>query len=337
MRGQKYVRCLSCAPPKTHHAGSREMTQSSIGKQPTTTVRRAADVPASEHDLLRRVATALIARGLDGPSHVMLYGHGAPAPPPMHLLCDGERQRLLALARRLVAGFEPSALLLSVRILVAPPGFAPQGWHLDYRAHDCLATQTVFAALTPCTAENCTEMLVPADEPAMARLDEAVGEELLRAPAASGRVVQVASRQMSLQPLLMESFGVCCVVTSRLPHRRGPTLAAAHTRVVLNVDFTTCSAATAQSGRQPSAWSPQRAQGGSSNAPGGGIGRSPAKVPSAGPEVNASALDGHSGSAAKLQAIGFVDDDAFAARTSGGIVGRSIVDDLHSEVVVEVV
>ena len=67
----------------------------------------------------------------------------------------------------------------------------------------------------------------------------------------------------------------CCVATSRLPHRRVPTLAAAQARVVLNVDFTTCSAA-------------------------------------------------------KLQAIGVVDEKAFEAASSGGIVGRTVrVDDMH--------
>ena len=245
-------------------------------------VRRAAGVAATEHELLQRVAAALIARDLDGPSHVMLYGHGAPAVLPS-TVSAGDAQRLLTLAGSLVAGFEPHALLLSVRLLVAPPGYEPQGWHLDYRAFDCLATQTVFAALTPCTAENCTELLMPTDEGAAARLDAAVAEELLRAPAdGAGLMVQVSPRQVVLQPLLLERFGVCCVPTGRLPHRRGPTLAAAHTRVVLNVDFTTCSPA-------------------------------------------------------KLHAIDFVDDDAFEAASSGGIVGRAVVDDLHSEVVVEIV
>ena len=38
-----------------------------------------------------------------------------------------------------------------------------------------------------------------------------------------------------------------------------------------------------------------------------------------------------------VERIGFVDDDAVTARSSGGIVGRSVVDDLHSEVEVDVV
>ena len=58
-------------------------------------------------------------------------------------------------------------------------------------------------------------------------------------------------------------------------------MAAGHTRVVLNVDFTTCSPA-------------------------------------------------------KLAAIGFVDDDAVSA-AEGTFVGKDVVDDLHSEVVVRAV
>ena len=74
----------------------------------------------------------------------MLFGHGAP---PSLALSD-DTQRLLALSRTLVAQFDSDALLLSVRLLVAPPGFAAQGWHLDYRAFDSLNAQTLFAACT---------------------------------------------------------------------------------------------------------------------------------------------------------------------------------------------
>ena len=41
-------------------------------------------------------------------------------------------------------------------------------------------------------------------------------------------------------------------------------------------------------------------------------------------------------SAAELERIGFCDDDTILADLSGGVVGRSVVDDLHSEVVVSV-
>ena len=100
----------------------------------------------------------------------MIYGHGAP---PSLALSD-DTQRLLVLSRTLVARFEPDALLLSVRLLVAPPGFAAQGWHLDYRAFDSLNAQTLFAALTPCTRENCTELLLPANAAQLERGDGGV-------------------------------------------------------------------------------------------------------------------------------------------------------------------
>ena len=230
-------------------------------------IRRGDAVPPSDRDFLRRVASEVPSAE---PNHVMLFGHGAPPSLPL----SDDTQRLLALSRTLVARFEPDALLLSVRLLVAPPGFAAQGWHLDYRAFDSLNAQTLFAALTPCTRENCTELLLPADA---AQLERDVAEQLLR----DRLVVDVAPSDVSERPLLLDEFAVCVVPTSRLPHRRGPTVAAGHTRVVLNVDFTTCSPA-------------------------------------------------------KLAAIGFVDDDAVSA-AEGTFVGRDVVDDLHSEVVVRVV
>ena len=231
-------------------------------------IRRGDAVLPSDRDFLRRIASEVPSAE---PNHVMLYGHGAP---PSLALSVVDTQRLLTLARALVAHFEPDALLLSVRLLVAPPGFAAQGWHLDYRAFDSLNAQTLFAALTPCTRENCTELLLPFDA---ARLERDVAEQLLR----DRLVVDVAPSDVSERPLLLDEFAVCVVPTSRLPHRRGPTVAAGHTRVVLNVDFTTCSPA-------------------------------------------------------KLAAIGFVDDDAVSA-AEGTFVGKDVVDDLHSEVVVRVV
>ena len=66
--------------------------------------------------------------------------------------------------------------MLSVQQLVAPLGFAAR---LAPRllAFDSLNAQTLFAALTPCTRENCTELLLPADA---ARLERDVAEQLLR-------------------------------------------------------------------------------------------------------------------------------------------------------------
>jgi len=56
-------------------------------------------------------------------------------------------------------------------------------------------------------------------------------------------VVDVLSCSVVQIPLLMDPYDVTCVATSRLPHRRGPTLdmKVPMTRIVLNCDFTSSS------------------------------------------------------------------------------------------------
>eukprot|EP01063_Lacrimia_lanifica_P015543 TRINITY_DN22263_c0_g1_i1.p1 TRINITY_DN22263_c0_g1~~TRINITY_DN22263_c0_g1_i1.p1 ORF type:complete len:296 (+),score=63.95 TRINITY_DN22263_c0_g1_i1:128-889(+) len=227
---------------------------------------------------LAELTADLLAADHSQPCHVMAYGYGAPTPPVTLLLSAGRRAQLLAIAGALARGFSAEARLLSVRLLVAPPGAGAQQWHLDYRSHAGLNTRTVFAAMTPATEENCTEMLVPADRAAADNFERRV-----EAVESRDEMPQVAVPAANFQPmsLLLDTFEVACVATSRLPHRRGPTgaCAAGRVRVTLNVDYTECSEAA-------------------------------------------------------LQRIGFLDDDSVTASASGGVVGRAVVDDLHSEIVV---
>jgi len=209
----------------------------------------------------------------------MVFGHGAPATGSDAAFGgdSADVQRLLAISARLVAEFvrDGPSTLLSVRVLVAPPDCEAQQWHLDYRAHPGLDTHTVFAALTACTASACTEVLMPRSDDIGERLEQSVEEAL----ASERWRVKVQQDTVDLQPLLIEKFGVACVATGRLPHRRGPTRGDSGTRIVLNCDFTTSS-----------------------------------------PEAVA----------------GFVDDDAvLASSRQGGVVPRSVVDDLHQEVVID--
>eukprot|EP00928_Gymnodinium_smaydae_P005788 TRINITY_DN11992_c0_g1_i1.p1 TRINITY_DN11992_c0_g1~~TRINITY_DN11992_c0_g1_i1.p1 ORF type:complete len:344 (-),score=40.86 TRINITY_DN11992_c0_g1_i1:80-1111(-) len=275
---------------------------------------------AADRELLESVTSTVLdhthqsSAGSNGPYHVMLYGHGATL--SSDACCHGadvidqsaaqaaclkpkvdrwSSQHLLDLGRRLVSSFEPNFHILSVRLLVAPPSCAAQDWHLDYRSYPDLHTQTVFVAMTPCVEDNCTEMLMPVNEAASRRLDHEVAR-VLQPDVASGeqcsgsdasqsvcaRRVQCPAKDFHLRSLLLDRFDVACVATSMLPHRRGETFAATQTRVVLNIDFTTCSADA-------------------------------------------------------LLKTGFVDDDAVTAMEFEGVVGQHIVDDLHSEVVVDVV
>lgn len=221
-----------------------------------------------------------------GPLHIMVYGHGVDnrdrgcasrstfvedmvsdesqrqppnsslgasgaSPGLRNVLSDEDVGRLLSLTKKLVEVFDArSVTILSVRLLVAPPNCEAQLWHLDYRTHASLNVQTVFAALTPCVADNCTEVLWPVSDDAQAELETAVNDrvtQLRRSQPSMDEqdiaVVDVRSSSVVQIPLLMDPYEVTCVATSRLPHRRGPTLdmELPMTRIVLNCDFTSCS------------------------------------------------------------------------------------------------
>lgn len=107
------------------------------------------------------------------PTHCMISGFGAGTlqqdgtvagslgTPP---LLGTRSPRLISMASTLVAEFCPQGTptILSIRILSSPPGVPSQQWHLDYsgRGYSRLQTRTVFVGLTPATADNCTEVLL---------------------------------------------------------------------------------------------------------------------------------------------------------------------------------
>eukprot|EP00940_MAST-03C_sp_MAST-3C-sp2_P000284 g284.t1 len=160
------------------------------------------------------------------------------------------------------------ARVLSLRILVTPPNAPSQDWHLDFRANngDDLQCRTIFVALTDATIDNCTEFFVtrPSVEDRVEKAVHARKRDLRGGPgtlcspsqrtrsemnldtksadkhSTSPIVVKVKSSEIvgGIRSLRMRKNEIVCVNTSRLPHRRGASLASSDTRIVLNVDFT---------------------------------------------------------------------------------------------------
>lgn len=221
-----------------------------------------------------------IGRSHSSGSHVMLRGFGvseAQEESKNGFPDQATTDRLLAIAHSHVQALESRpTCLLSVRILLSPPGAPAQLWHLDYAGpgYESVKARTVFVALSPATTNNCTEFLRFQSKSArdmFERQIHGVGEE-------RGRVGLPAAA-VEVHSVLMHPFDVSWLDTSRTIHRRGPNTSD-FVRVTLNVDYSLESEET-------------------------------------------------------LRRIGFVDDDM---RTAQGCpfrtVGPSVVDDLHSEIVV---
>lgn len=220
-----------------------------------------------------------------GASHVMLQGFGVSAPQECPALGGNggfpdpvTAERLLAIARNQVQALENRpTCLLSVRILLSPPGAPAQSWHLDYAGpgYEGVKARTVFVALTPATADNCTEFLHFRSPSARHAFDQK-----LLGTSSGVRCIGIPEEAVDVQSVLMDKFDVAWLETSRTIHRRGPNTSA-FTRATLNVDY---SLETEE----------------------------------------------------RLRVIGFVDDDMRTAQACPfQAVGPSVVDDLHSEVVVE--
>lgn len=238
-----------------------------------------------DHEVLRSLLPRLeeIGRSHAGGSHVMLRGFGVAEAQDQ----EEERKRdfpdqatvdrLLAIARSQVLRLESRATcLLSVRILLSPPGAPAQQWHLDYAGpgYEGVKARTLFVALTPSTLDNCTEFLRFRSLSARKTF-----EQQLQGAAEGRGCVGLPKAAVEVQPVRMDQFDVAWLETSRTIHRRGPNTSA-FVRVTLNVDYSLESEET--------------------------LGR-----------------------------IGFVDDDMRTAQACPfRTVGPSVVDDLHSEIVV---
>lgn len=175
-----------------------------------------------------------IAHSHAGGSHVMLSGFGVQEAEygASSFLDRSTTERLVAIARSQVEAIEKSVnfCLLSVRILLSPPGATAQPWHLDYAGPglEQVRARTVFVALTRASADNCTELLrfrTPSQSAAFER----------RRAVCNGRI-DVTKADVRAVPVCMSQFDVTCVDTSRVVHRRGRNTSN-FVRMTLNVDY----------------------------------------------------------------------------------------------------
>lgn len=191
-------------------------------------------------ELSDKVVTWAKARASSGPCHFMLYGHGARNEPDLPFYNTGNCHEMLEFAQKVVSSLcvpaDAEATILSLRLLISPPGSCAQQWHLDYAGTNVKA-QTVFVAVTPCTTDNCTEVVAFNDvEDERALFQEAM------VSGAEGRPPKLhlndfAGRYTTV-PITMELLEVCRVATSHTLHRRGCNRSN-FTRIVLNIDYTT--------------------------------------------------------------------------------------------------
>eukprot|EP00746_Dinoflagellata_sp_MGD_P044806 gnl/MRDRNA2_/MRDRNA2_209569_c0_seq1.p1 gnl/MRDRNA2_/MRDRNA2_209569_c0~~gnl/MRDRNA2_/MRDRNA2_209569_c0_seq1.p1 ORF type:complete len:293 (+),score=49.16 gnl/MRDRNA2_/MRDRNA2_209569_c0_seq1:95-973(+) len=175
-----------------------------------------------------------------GPCHFMLYGHGAENEPNLPFFNKNHCCEMVEIAKSIIESVCPrsqnAAAILSLRLLISSPGSCAQQWHLDYAGTDVKA-QTVFVALTPCTADNCTEVIafdVIEDEHSLLQEATVSGAEG-RPP--NLRLSDFAGRH-SIVPITMEPLEVCRIATSQTLHRRSRNKSS-FTRIVLNIDYST--------------------------------------------------------------------------------------------------
>jgi len=185
--------------------------------------------------LERLAARALALRPCHEPTHYMIAGHGvsdelrANPNEPEH----GEDVELTVardLAARLAKHTAPGHEVISIRLLLSPPGAPAQQWHLDYARH-FTEVQTAFVAVSQSTADNCTELLDLGDQcEHIAKL----------ARSTSGPLPESTWRKLcpdaKVRPLEFAQWDVCALRTSHVFHRRGPNKSD-FTRITFNVDL----------------------------------------------------------------------------------------------------
>lgn len=163
-----------------------------------------------------------------GPMHFMIAGMNVEEEHSPSSLIRGrvDMQALTALASRLVRQLAPGLDIISVRMLFSPPGSRAQAWHLDFAKHFS-EVKTIFIAVTPSSAANCTEVLDLGNdsERICARARASKGPFQLPAYECKARIA----------PLLLDQWKVCQLRTSHAFHRRGANTSD-YVRVTFNVD-----------------------------------------------------------------------------------------------------
>eukprot|EP00929_Paragymnodinium_shiwhaense_P047218 TRINITY_DN23946_c0_g1_i1.p1 TRINITY_DN23946_c0_g1~~TRINITY_DN23946_c0_g1_i1.p1 ORF type:complete len:226 (-),score=35.98 TRINITY_DN23946_c0_g1_i1:115-792(-) len=117
--------------------------------------------PEEQKLLLRLEQKAVASATTRGPAHFMVSGHGVCDEESAEALDEAGRRDIeatRALAEHLASIVSPGLDVISVRLLISPPGAPEQPWHLDY-ARQFREVHTLFVPLTPSTEETCTELL----------------------------------------------------------------------------------------------------------------------------------------------------------------------------------
>jgi len=186
------------------------------------------DIEVSEDErsaLLRLVDRALALNSSQGPAHYMVAGCGV-----LEDLERGDRDHACAcaLAKRLAAFIAPGFTVISIRILLSPPGSPAQPWHLDF-AQDFSEVRTAFLAISPSSALNSTQILDFGDDaPRIAEMAR-TSEGPLPSEAWCDSVAQV-------WPITCSPWQLSMLRTSHAFHRRGENKSA-FTRITFNVDM----------------------------------------------------------------------------------------------------
>ena len=113
---------------------------------------------SDERQLLSSLSSSLLkALPCDEPCHVMIKGYGVNTYQRSKFIAPEIQVAVEDLASKLTSQIENGpTTLLSLRILIAPPGCSAQEWHLDYRASGVEENHTVFVAMSPTSEVHTT-------------------------------------------------------------------------------------------------------------------------------------------------------------------------------------
>lgn len=150
-------------------------------------------------------------------------------------LADSNFAAARDLARRLQAEFCPNLGILSVRLLISPPGCDKQRWHLDF-VKSFTDAMAALIPVTPSTAENPYEVLDLGGKQhtdALAEIARAAGR-----PLETDEWQHLAPLQQHAKavPLLLDSFELALVKNSHAFHRRGRN-SSNYSRITFTVDM----------------------------------------------------------------------------------------------------
>lgn len=192
--------------------------------------RRSFNVSCAEQAALQRLTERALLSSGDSkePMHFMVAGCQVKEPE----CSDKDLAAVRALAKRLAVEVAPELDIISVRILISPPGACAQPWHLDFAKHFS-EVRTALLSVSRSTSANATELLdlgSPVANEALACRARAAGEPL------RPEDWQDLRENATVQPLESAPWELTVLRTSHQLHRRGPNRSD-FVRVAFNVDL----------------------------------------------------------------------------------------------------